>query len=478
MNMNMNMNMIITNTKMVLRVMIVVLFISEIAVSQSIIHTLPGYPGKLPFKLETGYIEIGEKEDVHLFYYFVESERNPRSDPIIIWLSGGPSCSALRGFFYEIGPLNFNYAKSKYKPTLELNPYSWTKVANIIFLDQPVNTGFSYADTFEASKTSDTLSATQTYEFLRKWLRFHPRFMSNPLYICGISYSGIFVPAIVQKIYEGNEDGHETPINIKGYILGNPVTDKIDDYNSRVKYAHRLALISDELYKSSSENCLGDYTPSSSGNALCQNDLKAISKSIDNINYVHILEPLCIEKEYSNLKRDGGSYEDNPISMDTTWCRVDNYVFLSMWAKDKAVQKALHIREGTIGEWVRCNQEMRYAFGRNDTSIYSFNVVSSVNYHRNLIDKRCRALIFSGDHDLVVPYLSTEKWIRFLNLTLKNNWDPWFVGDQVAGFASTFSHNDYSLTFATLKGAGHTGPEYKPKESLAMVDRWFFDYPL
>lgn len=40
----------------------------------------------------------------------------------------------------------------------------------------------------------------------------------------------------------------------------------------------------------------------------------------------------------------------------------------------------------------------------------------------------------SGDHDLTVPYVGTEKWIRSLNLTVKNNWDPWFVGTQVAGF--------------------------------------------
>lgn len=41
-------------------------------------------------------------------------------------------------------------------------------MANVLFVDAPVGTGFSYADSFEASKTSDTLSATQTLEFLRK----------------------------------------------------------------------------------------------------------------------------------------------------------------------------------------------------------------------------------------------------------------------------------------------------------------------
>ncbi|KAM7474764.1 hypothetical protein LguiB_022007 [Lonicera macranthoides] len=377
-----------TAPRIVLGVMILVLLLLEIAASPSIINTLPGYPGNLPFKLETGYIGIGEKEDVHYFYYFVESERNPLNDPLIIWLAGGPGCSAFIGFFYEIGPLKFNYVKSKYKPRLELNPYSWTKVANVLFLDQPVRTGFSYANSFEASKTSDTLSAAQTYDFLRKWLSYHPKFINNPLYICGISYSGITVPAIVQKIYTGNEDGDETPLNIKGYVIGNPITDKKEDENSRVQYAHRVALISDELYKSSKENCQDDYTQSSFANEFCQNDLKGIHKCLDKINSKHILEPKCEEKRTTKiklLKRDGGSYEDNLILMDT-WCRDDTYAFMLTWATDKAVQKALHIREGTTREWTMCNPDQNAsAFGKNTSIYYSFDVQSSVGYHRNLI---------------------------------------------------------------------------------------------
>lgn len=49
------------------------------------------------------YIGVDEKDDVQLFYYFVESERNPRDDPLLLWLTGGPTCSALSGLAFEIG---------------------------------------------------------------------------------------------------------------------------------------------------------------------------------------------------------------------------------------------------------------------------------------------------------------------------------------------------------------------------------------
>ncbi|MFS8027484.1 putative sinapoylglucose--sinapoylglucose O-sinapoyltransferase [Helianthus anomalus] len=70
---------------------------------KSIVKSLPGYPGQLPFKLETGYIGIGEKEEAQFFYYFIESERNPDEDPLIFYLTGGPGCSAVITFFYQIG---------------------------------------------------------------------------------------------------------------------------------------------------------------------------------------------------------------------------------------------------------------------------------------------------------------------------------------------------------------------------------------
>ncbi|KAJ6763629.1 SERINE PROTEASE FAMILY S10 SERINE CARBOXYPEPTIDASE [Salix purpurea] len=66
------------------------------------------------------------------------------------------------------------------------------------------------------------------------------------------------------------------------------------------------------------------------------------------------------------------------------WCRHFNYVYIYKWANDETVQDALHIRKGTKKHWERCNK----------TLAYSYNVKSSVDYHRNLTKKPYRALIF------------------------------------------------------------------------------------
>ncbi|KAI3690226.1 hypothetical protein L2E82_48202 [Cichorium intybus] len=455
---------------------------SEVIESQFLVKSLPGLLGDLPFTLETGYIGVGESDEVQLFYYFIESEGNPKDDPLMLWLTGGPGCSALSGLLYEIGPFTIDYANSTFeKPMLKINPHSWTKACSIIFLDQPVGSGFSYAKTPEAYITNDTLSTMQTYHFLRKWLVDHPKFLNNPLYLGADSYSGIVAPMILQQIYNGNEVGEGPFINIKGYVLGNPLTNTSGDNNSKVPFAHRVGLLSDAIYKSTKKNCHGEYSNVDPNNTLCIHDLDVVDKCLERIRTPHILEPYCETKNAlkSDLFRRGlRSLDETSVDIlsapqfQIQGCREDNYLYSYTWANNIHVREALHIREEfKETEWVRCNESLRSP-DDNKALSYTQNVQSSVAYHRYLSDKNCRALVYSGDHDMVVPYLGTLKWIESLNLLVVNDWRPWFVDEQVAGYTMKYSNHDYNLTFATVKGGGHTAPEYKPKECLSMLMRW------
>ncbi|PVH63825.1 hypothetical protein PAHAL_2G114900 [Panicum hallii] len=93
---------------------------------------------------------------------------------------------------------------------------------------------------------------------------------------------------------------------------------------------------------------------------------------------------------------------------------------------------------------------------------YSAAIKSAIKYHRNLTSRGYRALVYSGDHDLVVPHLGTQAWVRSLNFfSIVDDWRAWHLDGQSAGW-----------------GAGHTAPEYEPERCFAMFSRWILNRPL
>ncbi|KAJ0026023.1 hypothetical protein Pint_08629 [Pistacia integerrima] len=447
---------------------------SNLVLSQSLINFLPGFEGPLPFELETGYVGVGESEEVQLFYYFVKSERNPTDDPLLLWLTGGP--------------LNFKVVEYNGSlPTLVLNPYSWTKVANILFVDSPVGTGFSYAKTSLASLTGDFKQVHQLCQFLRQWLVDHPEFLSSPFYIGGDSYSGLTVPALVQKISNENEEDIQPPINLQGYILGNPLTEPIIEQNTVIPFAHGMGLISDELYDSLKRTCGGQYANIDPGNADCLNNIQAYYTAISGIQTAHILEPICgfaspkPQEFLIGYRRSLNQHphqeilDPEPFPPPFIGCRSYGYLLSSIWVNDNDVQKALKITKKNEVGWVRCNYGLPY----------TTEIGSSFSYHVNLSAsaKGYRSLIYSGDHDMIVPFFGTQAWIRSLNYSIVDDWRPWILQSQVAGYTRTYSNQ---MTFATVKarklpffmGGGHTAPEYRPAECYAMFERWILHDPL
>ena len=99
-----------------------------------------------------------------LHYWFVESESNPDSDPVVLWLNGGPGCSSMEGFMAEHGPFHLND-----NLTLSMNPHAWNKKANMIYLEAPVGVGFSVGSAADKAVITDDSTATDNRDALVKF---------------------------------------------------------------------------------------------------------------------------------------------------------------------------------------------------------------------------------------------------------------------------------------------------------------------
>ena len=74
-----------------------------------------------------------------MFYIYTPSQTNPDTDPLLLWLNGGPGCSSLIGFLTEIGPVISPLYSFKWK----VNEYSWNKNLNVLYIESPAGVGFT-----------------------------------------------------------------------------------------------------------------------------------------------------------------------------------------------------------------------------------------------------------------------------------------------------------------------------------------------
>jgi len=181
------------------------------------IFSIPGWKYDLPSKWYAGYLHGSDSS--RLFYIFVEAEEvAPATAPVTLWLNGGPGCSSLDGFWEELGPFSV-----KADGTLELRPFRWNRLSNMLFIEAPVGVGLSYSLT-KNYKNDDDRTAIENSEALNHFFNLFPQFKANPFYLSGESYAGIYVPTLTEAILDRIKANNWAGPPIKGIAVGNGCT--------------------------------------------------------------------------------------------------------------------------------------------------------------------------------------------------------------------------------------------------------------
>lgn len=134
-----------------------------------------------------------------LFFVYYPSITGP-VDEVTVWLNGGPGCSSLEGFFQENGP--FLWLPGTLAPVQ--NPYSWVNLTNMLWVEQPIGTGFA----------TGTPTATSQEDIAAQFLGFFRNFQdmfdieNYKIYVTGESYAGRYVPYISAAMLDQKDKTH------------------------------------------------------------------------------------------------------------------------------------------------------------------------------------------------------------------------------------------------------------------------------
>ncbi|KAF8369271.1 hypothetical protein HHK36_032720 [Tetracentron sinense] len=399
----------------------------------------------LPTK--SGYLPINSTTGSAIFFTFYEAQTpisHLSQTPLLVWLQGGPGCSSMLGNFFELGPWRFNSAnKVRENPVPSSNPGAWNRLFGLIFLDNPIGTGFSIASTPEEIPKDQHTVAKHLFVALRSFISLDPSFSSRPIYITGESYAGKYVPAIGYYILQQNSRlPVSRQVNLGGVAIGNGLTDPSTQVATHAVTAYFSGLINEkqkiqleeiqaEAVRLTQEGKWSEATDARTG----------VLNLLQNMTGLATLYDL----------RKKRPYETDPVS-----------VFL----QKEEVQKALGVKKSMI--WEECSDIVGAALHED--------VMKSVKFMVEELVKKSKVLLYQGQFDLRDGVVSTEAWVKEmkwegLDMFLMAERKVWEVNGELAGYVQRWG----SLSQVVVSGAGHLVPADQSLNSQAMIEDWVLE---
>ena len=258
---------------------------------------MPGLNWEPNFNQFSGYLNLkGTQKFIH--YWLVESQDvAPENAPLVFWTNGGPGCSGLLGFMTEQGPFRPD-ADGNLLPNL----YAWNKIANMVFLEQPVGVGFSYSNVKDDYRIGDDQAAADNLATIFAFFDKFPHFNHTALYLTSESYGGHYMPTWADAIIKYNDAQEYTQerINFKGFAVGNPYTDYYSGVGAQMETYWGKQLLPKPLWDMYvSHGCTDPIQQFNS--SMCSFLLLDFMKKIGNLNPYALDYPVCVSTQQNTM---------------------------------------------------------------------------------------------------------------------------------------------------------------------------------
>ncbi|KAL1321276.1 hypothetical protein HN51_066007 [Arachis hypogaea] len=392
---------------------------------------------------KSGYLPVTTTSSSAIFYAFYEAQNStlPLSEtPLLIWLQGGPGCSSMLGNLYEVGPWTFSDKSLTFRP----NSGAWNRLFGLLFLDNPIGTGFSVASSLTEIPTDQNGVAKHLFSAITTFLQLHPVFKHRPIYITGESYGGKYIASIGYHILKENARLTDSEkVNLAGVAIGDGATDPTTQILTHANTAYHVGLINERQ----------------------KNELEKIQ--IEAVNLVQIRNwseaTDAQTKTFTKLQEMAGlatlydySRKDHPY-------RYEDWItqFLNL----AEVKKTLGVNESIM--WELHDGDVK-------ASLYA-DLMKSVKFmvEELLRSNTIRVLLYQGQLDLIDGPVQVAAWVKTMNWEgiveyVNAERKIWKVNGELAGYVQQWK----SLTNVVVLGGGHFVPADQPLNAQAMIEEW------
>ncbi|KAF9446561.1 alpha/beta-hydrolase [Macrolepiota fuliginosa MF-IS2] len=405
----------------------------------------------------SGYINVSK--DTYLWFWFFAARTNPDTAPLTLWMNGGPGCSAMLGLFQENGPCLVNPDGL----TTAFNPYSWNNVTNMLYIDQPVGTGFSYGTDTRNTIQGSAEQMWTTFQMLFGSQEFS-RFRDRRLILGTESFGARLGPAFINYFNSQNEridrgeiggykvaftsllinDGKHDLITQMGSLIG--FTANAPGYgrlqNETVVHKMQHSFEKPGGCRDSLQKCaVADNSPA--GNRVCYNAYVFCSR--------HVLSPAVGSRSDTDLSR---SNTDPPFPPP----------YYLQYIRSPVVAAKI----GATSKYDQCSTSVKSGFiASGDSSRSGLGDLAQI------ADARYPVLIWAGDYDIKCNWLGVHDSMVAMswygNQTLKStSYSTITIGNETVAEAKVVNN----FSFLRVYRAGHALPGYQMKAAQAIFQEF------
>ncbi|WFD27680.1 carboxypeptidase D [Malassezia nana] len=377
------------------------------------VSAVVGLPGlergdDAPFDMDAGYMPVREldqqlgtpKDFAHVYFWRHRAMYPQPRRKLVLWLNGGPGCSSLDGALMELGAFRFKQGGSLKRVARGI---AWNEYADVVYVDQPVGTGFSIVDN-DAYAQSLQQVADEFVMFLRGLSQRYPEYTNDTdVYLAGESYAGQYIPYIAKTLLETPN----APFALSGIMIGNGFIDPRTQYGTSVETLQQAG-----VWQAQGPE-LSHMAPFvQQCHEVMQRDARvraeyaeceAVDVEIQRVSYTQTPsgEQRCINMFDLRLN-------DSAPACGMNW--PPEVHAMGAYLKRSDVRLALHVDSRLQPEaWVECNSRIGHtirAAARSEEA--------SVHFLPMILEHGVRVLLYAGEQDLVCPALGYQRLVNAL----------------------------------------------------------------
>lgn len=463
---------------------------------------------------------------INTFFWFIEARQLPETAPLTIFINGGPGSSSMVALFQEVGPCEVIEITKGQLGTVARD-WGWDRSSNIVFIDQPVQVGFSYDTPTNASLnlldeskiippesvpiaqpgytflngtfgsgnpffTANTsqIAAQSMWHFLQTFLTSFPQYNTAlrthavtptaEVHLFTESYGGKYGPAMgsffqnqnARRLVDNDFANRTIDVTLKSLGIINGWIDLLTQTPYHPKYAYENTYAIQAISQVQELNALSAYN-GADGCLQKTVTCRAQEAALDPLGWgnVDVVNQACSEAQFYCQAFVVGPYTVSGRSIyDISQGRFDPFpdsLYLE-YLNQLSVQQAL----GVAVNYTQDSEAVFSAF--NTTGDYARNGI--VQDLVDLLNSGVRVALIYGDRDYICNWFGGEAASFAVAGAAGNPYQPWYS----AGYAPIVANSSYvggvvreygNLSFSRIYDAGHLVPAYQPETAFTVFSR-------